>query len=80
MWGGENDADQVTTYSYGAGGLPAPETNALGVTSRFAYDTGSNLTQERYLRADADGRLSRRYDHDRVRSGQPRGFAHHAYD
>ncbi|MDR6411297.1 LysM peptidoglycan-binding domain-containing protein [Paraburkholderia terricola] len=51
------DVDQVSTYAYdGATGRLASKTNALGVTTDFAYDAAGNLTRIRYFRSDADGR------------------------
>ncbi|OXI87197.1 hypothetical protein CFB40_16105 [Burkholderia sp. AU31652] len=50
------DADQVTTYAYGAGGRLASKTNALGVVTRFGYDAVGNTVLVSYLRSDADGR------------------------
>ncbi|MEN8517159.1 LysM peptidoglycan-binding domain-containing protein [Burkholderia sp. RS02] len=50
------DADQVTTYAYGAGGRLASKTNALGVVTQFGYDAAGNTVLVSFLRADADGR------------------------
>ncbi|WP_081064336.1 LysM peptidoglycan-binding domain-containing protein [Burkholderia stagnalis] len=50
------DADQVTTYAYGAGGRMASKTNALGVVTQFGYDAAGNTVLVSFLRADADGR------------------------
>ncbi|HEF5873488.1 TPA: LysM peptidoglycan-binding domain-containing protein, partial [Burkholderia cenocepacia] len=50
------DANQVTTYVYGAGGRLASKTNALGVVTQFGYDAVGNTVLVSYLRADADGR------------------------
>ncbi|MBN3816361.1 LysM peptidoglycan-binding domain-containing protein [Paraburkholderia sp. Se-20369] len=50
------DADQVTSYAYGAGGRLASKTNALGVVTQFGYDAAGNTVLVSYLRADADGR------------------------
>ncbi|KVO27578.1 LysM peptidoglycan-binding domain-containing protein [Burkholderia ubonensis] len=49
------DADQVTTYAYGAGGRLESKTNALGVVTRFGYDAAGNTVLVGFLRADADG-------------------------
>jgi len=53
------DTDQVTTYTYGAGGRLVSKTNALGVVTNFEYDAAGNTTLVGYLRGDADGRQQR---------------------
>jgi YD repeat-containing protein len=46
--------DQITRYTYGAGGRLLSQTDAKNQVTQFSYDAAGNLTRRRYERKDAD--------------------------